>query len=98
MEENLRINVFPKGEKTAELKCNWCGELHAVEPTYREEALKRGAEVIQDLKDQGAKIDIGPEDSWTCGKCMLFLNGMGSDALKTDCHDHPVPEQRHESG
>ena len=96
MDEKLRINIFPQGEKTAELICNWCGEPHAVEPEYREERLKRGAEQILELRKQGAKIDIKPEQTWTCGKCMLVLNGLSPDAMKTDCHDHEVPEEKYD--
>jgi len=87
MSEDLRINVFNKGEKTEQLTCNWCGEPHAVEAGYKKETLKRGAEQIKEHNIP----DITPEETWTCGKCMLVLNGMAPDALKTDCHDHPIP-------
>ena len=90
MDEDLRINIFNKGKKTAQLICNWCKEPHAVEPEYREEILKRGAE---QLKKHGI-THITPEETWTCGKCMLVLHGLPADALKTDCHDHKVPERK----
>jgi hypothetical protein len=99
---DLNIHIHQSGEKTAELICNWCKEPHAVEPEYREEILKRGVERIEEFRQEAekmpdvmAKIDeLGPEETWTCGRCMLFLNGLPLDAMKTDCHDHEVPEER----
>jgi hypothetical protein len=95
----INVNIHASGEKTAELICNWCKEPHAVEPEYKKEILERGArelkECAKELEERN--IVLTPEETWTCGKCMLVLNGIPEfvrDALKTECHDHEVPETR----
>ena len=96
--ERLAIHIHNQGEKTAELICNWCREPHAVEPEYREQILERGAKELDELRRQDAVPDeikaLTPEKTWTCGKCLLFLNNLSPDAMKTDCHDHEVPKER----
>ncbi len=87
---DINIHLHKSGTKTAELICNWCGEPHAVEPEYREEILVRGAEKLAEM----AIEDIKPEQTWTCGRCMLALNNLPPSYLQTDCHDHEVPLKR----
>lgn len=94
---DIRIHIHRQGTepKSAELICNWCQEPHAVEPSYREEALKRGAKEIAKLKADNHEMpdDLTPEQSWTCGKCLVHLEGLPSE-FKTDCHEHEVPTER----
>ena len=94
---DIRIHIHRQGTepKSAELICNWCQEPHAVEPSYRKAALERGAIEIAKLRVGGHEIpdDLTPEQSWTCGKCLLYVKGL-PDTLKTDCHEHEVPTER----
>ena len=87
---SINLNVFPPGEKTAELTCNWCGEIHKVEPEYRLETLTRGAARLAEMDLKG----VTPEDTWTCGRCLLVLAGRSVDFMKTDCHEHEVQKER----
>jgi len=99
-ESDLRIHLHGRGEKTAQLICNWCGEPHAVEPEYREQVLERGARELEELRRQeGSAVPdevkaLRPEQTWTCGKCLLFLNNVPANAMTTECHDHEVPKER----
>jgi hypothetical protein len=93
---NFHFRPPSKQEKTAALICNWCREPHSVEPEYREEMLKRGAEKIKEAREtqpDALPADITEEDTWTCGKCLARLMGLPDD-IKTDCHDHEVPKER----
>src|SRR6516225_3313030 len=101
MAEEVNVHVFPKGEKTETLICNWCGEPHKVEAAYKEEIIRRGQERLDEVaalddpeaKKQAALMD--PDETWTCGNCYLFLMfGRVSDIVQTECHDHKVPDTR----
>jgi len=99
VEDKLRIHIHNKGEKTASLTCNWCQEPHQVEENYKSEILERGKEHIEENKEEIEKrnIQITPEQTWTCGKCMLFLHKVPEgliDGIQTDCHDHEIPKER----
>jgi hypothetical protein len=99
---DTRIHFYGQGEKTDQLICNWCGEPHAVESEYKEQILERGATELEELRRLARQGNISddeikaltPDQTWTCGKCMLFLNNLPIDAMMTDCHDHEVPKQR----
>jgi len=108
MSEKLNINIHLPGEKTETLRCNWCGEDHAVELAYKQDIIARGvlaldeiAKQIEDMDDGPDKTaaeaqfaDVVPEDTWMCGRCLLVANKLAPDAMKTECHDHEVPEER----
>lgn len=87
--QGVNIHVHPSGEKTAYLNCNWCGESHLMEQEYREKTLIRGAKAASELK-----LDVPPEETWTCGRCMLVVTGLRMDFIPTDCHVHDVPKER----
>ena len=45
--------------------------------------------------NDGAEVhELDPDQTWTCGRCLLFLCGHSPDSMRTDCHDHAVPEER----
>jgi len=92
---DLNIHIFDPGEKDSELTCNWCKEPHAMDAQYKAMMLERGRERIEELSPEAQeelrRKGVGPKETWTCGRCMLVLNGMEPDAIKTDCHDHEVP-------
>jgi protein-arginine kinase activator protein McsA len=95
--DSINIHLHPREQerdKTRILVCNWCNELHDVTPEYKEEVLARGAEIIAEALKADPKLDpIKPEETWTCGKCYLYLMNLPTN-IKTDCHDHPVPEKK----
>lgn len=96
---DVNIHVHPKEEdrdKVNILTCNWCKEMHAVTPEYKQEALARGAKRIAEMKaeyPEDVSPDITPEDTWTCGRCFVFLMHLPADT-KTECHEHAVPKNR----
>ena len=98
MPEDVNIHVRPQEEaKTEVLTCNWCHQPHPVSPAYKDEIVARGAERIAEAKAANALADesanIKPEETWTCGKCMIYLMGL-PETMRTECHDHEVPERK----
>jgi len=95
--EEVKIHLREdEGEKNTVLTCNWCKQPHPVEQSYRDDILKRGAEKIEELRKEhplDLVPDLVPEDTWTCGKCFLYLTGLPAGAAKTECHDHDVPRR-----
>ena len=95
-EENVNIHVRPPEleSKTEVLTCNWCRLPHPVEPGYKSEVLARGAERIEEARKANAlaDADIKPEETWTCGRCMIHLMGL-PETMRTECHDHEVPKR-----
>lgn len=98
--EEVKIRLREDGEKNAVLTCNWCKQPHPVEQSYMDDILKRGAEKIEELElissptsPPWADLDLVPEDTWTCGKCLLYLTGLPAGAARTGCHDHDVPRR-----
>jgi hypothetical protein len=77
-------------DETETLVCNWCDEPHPATPEYKAAVLKRGAEAIAEIKEQAQACGLTPEQTWTCGKCIVTVYGV-EDTLKHDCHDHSVP-------
>lgn len=93
-EPDVRVYIHPSNTQEPEdheLICNWCGIPHPCTRSYRDDILKRGAEKIAEaeLGDQ-----ITPEQTWTCGRCILALEGLPPDLLRTDCPDHDVPKEK----
>lgn len=88
----LRINLHQSGEKTETLVCNWCGLPHPVEADYKAQVIARGKEILAEQPIEG----VTPEDTWTCGACYLFVNGLPEfviEAVRTECN-HTVPKER----
>jgi len=97
-ELNVHIDLTPKNDKSETLVCNWCAEPHAVDADYKEAMLERGEEQLMVLRqqypDKAEVHELEPDQTWTCGRCLLFLCGHSPDSMRTDCHDHAVPEER----
>jgi len=90
----LNIHIHAPGEKTESLTCNWCKEPHAVEPSYKETFLKRTSEKLREVAETHPEVELPDvEDAWTCGRCMLAMMGKEPGFVRTDCHEHDVPEQ-----
>ena len=96
MSEDARLNVHihPPSEKTEFLTCNWCKEPHAVEPSYKETFIKRTEEKLRELVEAHPEAEcISIDEAWPCGRCMLAMMGKEPDFVRTDCHEHDVPEE-----
>ena len=98
-EARIHIATQAAGKRTAELTCNWCGLPHLVESSYHFDMIERGKKLIGEAKAASKNgdpvINITPEETWTCGRCMLYHCALPLDAMKTECSDHDVPETRH---